>query len=192
MNTRILCLAVALSPPRFPRPPPNGPSTQPRAPSSSPAFRSGRRSHGRFERFQAKIDFDPAKPEAGHAVVLIDLATARTGDVQRDEALPQKDWFDVKGANQARFEATRFIDKGHGDYEAVGTLTIRGTSRPLTLPFHLTLEKGQARVAGHVGLVRTDFGVGQGPWASGQWVGLNVGVDIDLVATTQPAPADGG
>ncbi len=67
---------------------------------------------GRFERFQAKIDFDPAKPEAGHADVLIDLASARTGDVQRDEALPQKDWFAVKGANQARFEAARFIDKG--------------------------------------------------------------------------------
>ncbi len=98
----------------------------------------------------------------------------------------------MKGANQARFEAARFIDKGQGDYEAVGTLTIRGTSRPLTLPFHLTLDKDQARAAGHVGLVRTDFGVGQGPWASGQWVGLDVGVDIDLAATIQPAPANRG
>lgn len=137
---------------------------------------------GRFERFDAKVDFDPAKPEAGHATVLIDLASARTGDVQRDEALPQKDWFDVKSADQARFEASRFVDKGHGDYEAVGTLAIRGTSRPLTLPFHLTLDEGTARAAGHVGLIRTDFGVGQGPWASGQWVGLDVAVDIDLVA----------
>lgn len=138
---------------------------------------------GRFERFDAKIDFDPAKPEGGHAVVLVDLASAKTGDVQRDEALPQKDWFDVKSANQARFEATRFADKGHGDYEAVGTLTLRGVSRPLTLPFHLALDKGQAHATGHVALVRTDFGVGQGAWASGQWVALEVGVDIDLVAS---------
>jgi len=141
---------------------------------------------GRFERFEAKVDFDPAKPEAGHATVLIDLASARTGDVQRDEALPQKDWFDVKSANQARFEASRFVDKGHGDYDAVGTLTIRGTGRPLTLPFHLTLDQGQAHAVGHVGLVRTDFGVGQGSWASGQWVGLDVRVDIDVIATTKP------
>ena len=141
---------------------------------------------GRFDRFDAKVDFDPAKPEAGHAVVLVDLASARTGDVQRDEALPQKDWFDAKSTSQARFEATRFVDKGRGEYEAVGTLTIRGTSRPLTLPFHLTLDKGQAHAAGHVGLVRTDFGVGQGPWASGQWVALEVGVDVDLVAATKP------
>ncbi|MCG5249420.1 YceI family protein [Methylorubrum extorquens] len=145
---------------------------------------------GRFERFDAKVAFDPAKPEAGHAVVLVDLASARTGDVQRDEGLPQKDWFNVKSANRARFEATRFVDKGNGDYEAVGTLTIRGTSRPLTLPFHLALDGGQAHAVGHVGLVRTDFGVGQGPWASGQWV--DVSVDIDLVATVRPAPGEGG
>jgi polyisoprenoid-binding protein YceI len=71
-------------------------------------------------RFEAKLEFDTAEPEAGHATVLIDLGRARTGDVQRDEALPQKDWFDVKGASQARF-----VDMGRGDYEAAGTLTIR-------------------------------------------------------------------
>ena len=118
--------------------------------------------------------------------MLVDLASARTGDVQRDEALPQKDWFDAKSGSQARFEATRFVDKGRGDYDAVGTLTIRGASRPLMLPFHLTLDKGQAHAVGHVGLVRTDFGVGQGPWASGQWVALEVGNDVDLVAATKP------
>lgn len=142
---------------------------------------------GRFERFKADIDFDPAKPEAGHALVLVDLASARTGDVQRDEALPQKDWFDIKAGSEARFEATRFVDKGQGDYAAVGTLTIRGTSRPVTLPFHLTLEGGTAHAAGRVGLVRTEFGVGQGAWASGQWVALDVGVEVDLVAAARPA-----
>ncbi|KQP58302.1 YceI family protein [Methylobacterium sp. Leaf112] len=143
---------------------------------------------GRFERFDATVTFDPAKPEAGHATVLIDLASARTGDVQRDTALPQQDWFDVKAARQARFEATGFVDKGGGDYEAVGTLTIRGTSRPLTLPFRLALAEDQARATGHVGLVRTAFGVGQGAWASGQWVALEVGVDVDLVATSKAGP----
>jgi polyisoprenoid-binding protein YceI len=149
---------------------------------------------GRFERFDAKIAFDAAKPETGRATVLIDLASARTGDVQRDEALPQKDWFDVKAAGQARFEADHFVDKGRGDYEAVGTLTIRGTSLPLTLPFHLSVDGGTAHAVGRVGLIRTDFGVGQGVWATGQWVALDVGVDVDLVATSPSAEgkANGG
>jgi hypothetical protein len=32
----------------------------------------------------------------------------------------------------------------------------------------------EARATGHLDLVRTDFGVGQGPWTSGQWVALEV------------------
>lgn len=141
---------------------------------------------GRFERFEARIDLDPEKPETGRATVLVDLASARTGDVQRDEALPQKDWFDVKADGRARFESTRIVAKGAGAYEAVGTLTIRGQSRPVTLPFRLDLSGNAAHAVGHVDLVRTDFGVGQGPWASGQWVALAVGVDIDLVANQAP------
>ncbi|NEU14284.1 YceI family protein [Methylobacterium sp. BTF04] len=141
---------------------------------------------GRFERFEARISLDPAKPETGQATVLVDLASARTGDVQRDEALPQKDWFDVKTQAMARFESTRIAATGPGAYEAVGTLTIRGQSRAVTLPFRLDLTGDAAHAVGHVDLVRTDFGIGQGPWASGQWVALKVGIDIDLVASRMP------
>jgi hypothetical protein len=34
-----------------------------------------------------------------------------------------------------------------------------------------------------VDLLRADFGVGQGSWASDQYVGGKVGVDVDLVLT---------
>ncbi|WP_375465519.1 YceI family protein [uncultured Methylobacterium sp.] len=137
---------------------------------------------GRFRRFEAEIAFDPAAPESGHARILIDLTSAETGDVQRDEALPQAEWFDAKADKQARFEAARFVAKGGDAYEAVGSLTIRGVRRDATLPFRLTTEGGTAHAVGHLDLVRTNFGVGQGPWASGQWVALEVGVDVDLTA----------
>lgn len=137
---------------------------------------------GRFKRFEAKIAFDPAAPEAGHALVLIDLTSADTGDVQRDTALPQADWFDAKADGQARFEAARFVAKGGDAYEAVGSLTIRGVRKDAVLPFRLTLAGETAHAVGHLDLQRTAFGVGQGPWASGQWVALEVGVDVDLTA----------
>ena len=191
MNKRLLCLVATLEIAAAPAIAAEWAVDPARSSIKFSGVQVGAPFTGRFDRFEAKVDFDAAKPEAGHATVLVDLASARTGDAQRDEALPQKDWFDVKTANQARFEAIRFVDKGRGDYEAVGTLTIRGVSRPLTLPFHMTRDKGQAHATGHVGLIRTDFGVGQGPWASGQWVGLDVGVDIDLVATTPSTPGKG-
>lgn len=138
---------------------------------------------GRFARWEAHVAFDPAKPEAGHATVLIDTASARTGDTQRDEALPQADWLDSSRFPQARFEATSFRAKGGDAYEAVGTLTIRGISHDAVLPFTLTVAGDTAHAKGRLQLVRTVFGVGQGAWASGQWVALDVGVDVDLTAT---------
>ncbi len=50
---------------------------------------------GEFRKYDAKISFDPEHPESAHLVVNIDMASVRTGDAQRDEALPQADWFDV-------------------------------------------------------------------------------------------------
>ena len=52
------------------------------------------------------------------------------------------------------------------------------------LPLHLASISGdQAAAKGYLTLMRSDFGIGQGPWSSGQWVALEVGVDVDLVAT---------
>lgn len=118
--------------------------------------------------------------------MLIDLTSARTGDLQRDTSLQQKAWFDAMIATQARFETTRIVAAGDGTYAAVGTLTLRGQTRPVTLPFRLERTGNAARAVGHVDLVRTEFGIGQGVWATDQWVALAVGVDIDLVATRAP------
>ncbi|KMO37096.1 polyisoprenoid-binding protein [Methylobacterium tarhaniae] len=140
---------------------------------------------GRFTRYDAQISFDPAKPEAGKAVVVVDLTSAETGDKQRDEALPQADWFNTSKDKQARFEATRFVAKGGDAYDAVGTLTIRGIRKDVTLPFRLTVSGGTAHAVGHLDLVRTDYGVGQGSWANDSMVALQVGVDVDVTASAK-------
>jgi polyisoprenoid-binding protein YceI len=138
---------------------------------------------GRFKTFTAKIDFDPAHPDQGHADIVIDLASATTDDPQRDTSLPQADWFNTAAFPKAHFVATHFNAKGGKTYEAAGTLTIRDITKPVTLPFTLTIDGPTAHAKGHVQLIRTDFGVGQGDWTSGQWVGLEVDVDVDLTAT---------
>ena len=138
---------------------------------------------GSFGKWTAAIAFDPAHPEAGHAKVTIELASAKTGDTQRDTALPEADWFDVKQFPEASFEATGFVAKGGNAYEAPGKLTIRGLAKDVVLPFTLAIDGDKAEAKGHLSLVRTGFGVGQGVWASGDWVALDVGVDVELVAT---------
>ncbi|MDR3440156.1 YceI family protein [Telmatospirillum sp.] len=143
---------------------------------------SGASFEGHFTKWQAQIDFDPANPAAGHAQVTIDMTSATTGDPQKDQSLPQSDWFNAKSFPQATFEATTFRAKGGNTYEAVGHLTIRGIKKDLVLPFTFDVEGNSGHAKGKLDLVRTDFGVGQGEWAAGDMVGLSVAVTVDIRA----------
>jgi polyisoprenoid-binding protein YceI len=138
---------------------------------------------GHFTRFSAQIDFDPDHPQTSRIAVTIDPASAVTGDSQRDTALPDKDWFDTAHFPQAKFVTSSIRKTGANAYAAAGILTLRGIAKPVTLPFTLTIDGATAHAKGRLNLVRTAFGVGQGTWASGQWVALDVGVDVDIVAT---------
>ncbi|KIM00001.1 YceI family protein [Paramagnetospirillum magnetotacticum MS-1] len=141
---------------------------------------------GKFTRWSAKIDFDPANPASAKVAVEIDMSSAQTGDAQKDQSLPGADWFDAKTFPKARFEASGFKPKGANAFEAPGTLTIRGMGKSVTLPFSLDIKGGLAHAKGRLDLIRTDFGVGQGEWKSGDMVALQVAVVFELEAAAKP------
>jgi polyisoprenoid-binding protein YceI len=143
---------------------------------------TGRAFEGHFGKYDGTISFDPAHPEAGHAKISIDMASAITGDSQRDGALPGHDWFDTKEFPSALFEVKDFKAKGGNAYDAEGTLTIKGVSKPVTLPLTIDIAGSALHAKGHLQLVRSAFNVGIGPWTTGQWVALEVGVDVDVTA----------
>jgi len=143
---------------------------------------SGQKFEGHFKNWQAEISFDPAQPALGHAIILIDMTSASTGDRQRDQALPDGDWFNAKKTPQARFEAARFVAKGGNAYEAEGTLTIREVSKQVTMPFTLDITGDVAHAKGQLEIARADYGVGQGEWADGSMVGLQVTIVFEVIA----------
>jgi polyisoprenoid-binding protein YceI len=144
---------------------------------------SGAPFEGHFTKWQAEIDFDPANLASGRAQVTIDMSSATTNDPEKDQSLPQSDWFNVKSFPQATFQATSFRAKGGNAYEAVGTLSIRGVKKDVILPFTFETEGNAGHAKGKLELLRTDYGVGQGEWSSGQMVGLTVAVVVDIRAT---------
>ena len=137
---------------------------------------------GVFERFTATIDFDEANLPGSKAVVVIDMKSARTGLAERDAAITGADWFAADRYPEARFEATAFRSLGGDRYEAEGVLSIRDAAKPVVLPFTLRREEAGTRARGDLTIDRTDFGVGQGQWASPQWVGHPVTIRFDLMA----------
>lgn len=143
---------------------------------------SGTAFTGQFKGFTADITFDPADLANAKADVTIDTKDATTGSDERDEALNEAAWFAVKQFPAARFTATAFRHIEGNRYEADGTLTIRDVTKPVTLPFTLDIEGDTARMTGELTLTRTDFGVGQGKWATSDDVGKAVKVTVTVTA----------
>ncbi len=137
---------------------------------------------GAFRRFDADIDFDPADLESSRFRVEIALASADTGDADRDLALKGADFFAVERWPSARFSADRFIALGNGRFEALGRLTIRDRSREVRLPFRFeaAADSTRAVLAGGTTIRRLDYGVGQGEWQDTQWLGDEVRIRFTL------------
>jgi polyisoprenoid-binding protein YceI len=144
---------------------------------------TGKPFEGQFRKYDAKIVFDPANLATSSIDVTVDMSSAATGDKQRDAALPGSDWFKSKEFPSARFLARRIEKKPDGGYLAYGELDMRGVKKALLLPFTLKIAGDMATAKGEASLVRSDWGVGQGEFADGTWVALEVKVFVDITAT---------
>ena len=137
---------------------------------------------GSFRSWDANIAFDPKNLAGSKVVAIINVASIATGDSTRDEALPTADWFSAKAFPRAVFTAQSFKDLGGGRYQAIGELSIRGVTRPLTLPFQLAINGNVAKMHGAVTIDRTWFGVGRGQWTTGDAVATKAPLDIWVTA----------
>jgi polyisoprenoid-binding protein YceI len=141
---------------------------------------------GRFPKFTAAISFDPAKPSEARVDAVIDLSAATTNDKTVNGSLPGSDWFDVKKASTARFQAAAFTQVKPGQYLAKGTLTMRGLSVPVSLPFTLAITGNTAVMTGQTVLDRRSFKIGMDSDAEGAWVGFPVPVKVKITAVRKP------
>ncbi|GAP67113.1 hypothetical protein MBSD_n2429 [Mizugakiibacter sediminis] len=138
---------------------------------------------GRFERFGAKIAYDPADLAHAKFDVSVDLASADTQNAERDQMLPGADFFDVAKFPRARFVSTGFRRAADGTVLADGILTLRGVSRPLTLTVKFTPAAAGAALDVGASLRRLDFGVGGGDWADTSVIANAVTVKAHLALT---------
>lgn len=143
---------------------------------------SGSGIEGRFKTWTADILFSPEALDRSKVSVSIDMASAATGDDQRDQSLPSGDFFDTAAHPKATFTATKFRKTGEGKFVADGTLDLRGVKKPLSLPFTLKIDGDTATARGVTTLDRTTFGVGQGEWASTDEIAAKVKVSFAITA----------
>lgn len=119
---------------------------------------------GNFTRFEARIDLDPAKPEAGSVAVSVDTSSLDfpSADVLKELAKP--DWFDTAHYPRAQFESSRIRVVAEGRYEIAGTLAIKGHRHEVVVPVSVTRSGTTAVASGSLTLRRLDYDVGVGEW----------------------------
>jgi polyisoprenoid-binding protein YceI len=138
---------------------------------------------GRFKKFDAAIAYDAADPSKSKFDVSVDLASADTGNGDRDDSLHGSDFFDVKKTPKAHFVTESFAKAADGSVEAKGTLTIRDKTQPVTLKVKFAENGNAATLDVDTVLKRADYGLG----ASSDWaeVGADVPVHGHLILTAK-------
>lgn len=92
--------------------------------------------HGRFNKFEGAIDYNAADPTKSTVNVTIQVASVDTAVAPRDEHLRSADYFDVAKYPEINFRSTAVRKTAKG-MVADGVLTMKGISKPVSIPFKL-------------------------------------------------------
>ena len=135
---------------------------------------------GRFRSFEAQVTLDPKQLAGAKIVLVVDLASATLASTDTETELRQSDWFDVKKFPQASFTSSAVKLAGPGRLEVVGTFSLKGRGRALTVPVALTQSGGITTATGAFTIKRLDFKVGDGDWADTDLIANDVQVKFKL------------
>jgi len=121
---------------------------------------------GRFERFDASLDFDEADPAKARVEAVIDTTSLDVANDDFAKTLTGPKWFDAAKFPQAVFRSTSIETTGDNTGTMTGDLTLHGVTRPISLD--VTFNGGANDILRHgyvvgfsaVGTInRDEFGV---------------------------------
>ncbi|MDP2773059.1 MAG: YceI family protein [Nocardioides sp.] len=96
---------------------------------------------GQFGDFTGTAHIDTANPAASKVDLAIKTASVSTGSPDRDGHLVSADFFDVENNPEITFTSTD-VSRDGSDWSITGDLTIKATTKPVTIVFE---ETGSAR-----------------------------------------------
>jgi polyisoprenoid-binding protein YceI len=120
---------------------------------------------GSFNEFEGTAVLDGANPAASTAQVTIQAASIDTRQAQRDEHLRSNDFLAMEQFPTITFVSTAVEQTGDAHFDLTGELTIKGITKPVTIPFSYegaaTDPYNNLRVGfeGSVVIKRSDYGV---------------------------------
>lgn len=135
---------------------------------------------GRFKRFAAQMNFDPAKAEQAKASFEVDLASVDTGSGEADQEVVTKSWFNAAAFPKANFVAKQIKQTAPNQYDVQGTLSIKGLTRDVKFPMKHTAQGKDGLLTGSFMMKRADYTIGEGMWAKFDVVANDIQVHFSI------------
>lgn len=143
--------------------------------------------NGKFTDFTVTLTNDEKDITKSSVSVVIKAASINTGIAARDNDLRTAAFFDVEKYPEITFASKRVEKKGN-QLAAVGTFTMHGVSKEITLPFTITginkdpvAKKMNIGYSARITLNRRDFGINWRHQSVPNFVGDNVDIEINLI-----------
>ncbi len=146
------------------------------------AKNAGHEFTGKFTTWDADITFDPKNLAASAVKVAVNTGSAVTGNNAYDGTLPSNIWFDSKTFPQAVFTANKFTETTPGNYQALGSLKLKGVAQSVVVPFTVKFAGSEATMTGEFTLNRLNFGVGTASDPTGDWVSKDIKIMVKVQA----------
>ena len=138
---------------------------------------------GKFKKFTAQLDFDPAKPAVGSANLTIDTSSYDLGDESYNQQVRGKDWFDTAQFPNATFVSSAIASAdGANRFKVTGKLTIKGKSQNVVVPVTVTQQGASQTFDGLLPIKRTQYDIGTGEWKDTSVVADEVVIKFHIVA----------
>lgn len=140
---------------------------------------------GRFTDFAGTIRFDEKDVAKSSVEFTAKIASVNTDVAKRDEHLRSPDFFDAAKYPELTFKSSKVSKRGD-EWVCAGTLTIKGVSKEIEIPFKLggplANDKGDKRIGveGWVTINRQDYGIAFGNKLPNGALAIDDNVRIDL------------
>ncbi|MGZ3239254.1 MAG: YceI family protein [Burkholderiaceae bacterium] len=138
---------------------------------------------GKFKKFNARIEFDAAKPDASKANVDIDITSFDLGDPSFNSEVMKKDWFNAAQFPQASFISTSMKTIANDKFDVFGKLNIKGKTADVHFPMSMKKEGGNLVFEGSLPIKRLTFNIGEGEWKDTSVVADEVTIKFHVVTT---------
>ena len=141
--------------------------------------------NGSANGISGSVNFDPENPGATKGKIVVATSSLHVPNPMMKEHLHSAQWLDVKQHEEITFEAKELKNvKTNGDKttaDAVGTLTLKGNTKDMTIPVTLTFLKDKLslrvpNLKGDLLVIRSSFTINRSDF------GINPGAPKDKVS----------